>query len=141
MWWFYCLLRKGTNIGWIESWSKRKGLGADSVRKYEDSETKICLPQSQKLGTTRASIGTAVPPSRVTFAAFPDRYIRRMVDYNELPRAAGYEVIRDDEDLYIIENLNPVKKLDVEKKVEDGVKIENDKSYNLDDVSIDLGAD
>ncbi|AES80357.1 hypothetical protein MTR_7g079660 [Medicago truncatula] len=58
------------NIGWIESWSKRKGLGADLVRKYEDSETKICLPQSQKLGTARASIGTAVPPSRVTFAAF-----------------------------------------------------------------------
>ncbi|KEH20469.1 hypothetical protein MTR_8g078910 [Medicago truncatula] len=60
----------GTNIGWIESWSKRKGLGADLVRKYKDSETKICLPQSQKLGTARANIGTAVPPSRVTFAAF-----------------------------------------------------------------------
>ncbi|KEH19266.1 hypothetical protein MTR_8g446060 [Medicago truncatula] len=27
-------------------------------------------PQSQKLGTARASIGTAVPPSRIAFAAF-----------------------------------------------------------------------
>jgi len=57
----------------------------------------------------------------------PDRYIRWMVDYNEQPRAAGYEVIGDEEDLYII--------------VEDGVKIEKDKNYNLDDVSIYLGAD
>ncbi|RHN78966.1 hypothetical protein MtrunA17_Chr1g0171641 [Medicago truncatula] len=37
------------NIGWIESWSKRKGLGADLVRKYEDSETKICLPKVRSL--------------------------------------------------------------------------------------------
>ncbi|RHN51689.1 hypothetical protein MtrunA17_Chr6g0471591 [Medicago truncatula] len=27
---------QGKNIGWIESWSKRKGLGADWMRKYED---------------------------------------------------------------------------------------------------------
>ncbi|KEH22525.1 hypothetical protein MTR_7g052025 [Medicago truncatula] len=27
-------------------------------------------PTSQKLGTARASLGTAVPPSRVSFAAF-----------------------------------------------------------------------
>ncbi|AES72611.1 hypothetical protein MTR_3g092540 [Medicago truncatula] len=39
----------GTNIRWIESWSKRKGLGADLVRKYEDSETKICLPKVRSL--------------------------------------------------------------------------------------------
>ncbi|KEH33712.1 hypothetical protein MTR_3g048817 [Medicago truncatula] len=39
----------GTNIGWIESWSKRKGLGADLVRKYEDSEAKICLPKVRSL--------------------------------------------------------------------------------------------
>ncbi|RHN51900.1 hypothetical protein MtrunA17_Chr6g0474271 [Medicago truncatula] len=38
-----------TNIGSIESWSKRKGLGADLVRKYEDSETKICLPKVRSL--------------------------------------------------------------------------------------------
>ncbi|KEH17207.1 hypothetical protein MTR_0032s0190 [Medicago truncatula] len=37
------------NIGWIESWSKRKGLGADLVRKYKDSETKIRLPQVRSL--------------------------------------------------------------------------------------------
>ncbi|AES75960.1 hypothetical protein MTR_6g065450 [Medicago truncatula] len=36
-----------TNIGWIESWSKRKGFGADSVRKYEDLETKYVSPKSE----------------------------------------------------------------------------------------------
>ncbi|KEH29516.1 hypothetical protein MTR_4g040440 [Medicago truncatula] len=41
-----------TNTGWIESWSKRKGLGADLVRKYEDSETKICLPQTKNRAVT-----------------------------------------------------------------------------------------
>jgi len=30
-----------------------------------------------------------------------------MVDYNELSRAAGQEVVEDDEELYIIENLDP----------------------------------
>jgi len=30
-----------------------------------------------------------------------------MADYNELSRAAGVEVIEDDEELYIIENLDP----------------------------------
>ncbi|KEH38043.1 hypothetical protein MTR_2g059760 [Medicago truncatula] len=43
------LRHTGTNIGWIESWSQRKGLGADLVQKYEDSETKICLPKVRSL--------------------------------------------------------------------------------------------
>ncbi|KEH15911.1 hypothetical protein MTR_0443s0010 [Medicago truncatula] len=51
------------NIGWIESWSKRKGLGADWMRKYERLRDKNMSPPSQKPGT-------AVPPSRVTFATF-----------------------------------------------------------------------
>ena len=38
---------------------------------------------------------------------WPDRYVSRMAYYNELSRAAGVEVIEDDEDLYIIENLDP----------------------------------
>jgi len=38
---------------------------------------------------------------------WPDRYASRMADYNELSRAAGVEVIEDDEELYIIENLDP----------------------------------
>ncbi|KEH16579.1 hypothetical protein MTR_0142s0010 [Medicago truncatula] len=46
---FVCNSLHGKNIGWIESWSKRKELGADSVRKYEDSETKICLPKVRSL--------------------------------------------------------------------------------------------
>ncbi|RHN75754.1 putative transcription factor interactor and regulator CCHC(Zn) family [Medicago truncatula] len=29
-------LIRGMNIGWIESWSKRKGLGVDWMQKYED---------------------------------------------------------------------------------------------------------
>jgi len=36
-----------------------------------------------------------------------DRYVSQMTDYNELSRAAGQEVIRDDEELYMIENLDP----------------------------------
>ena len=38
---------------------------------------------------------------------WPDRYVSRMADYNELSRAAGVAVIKDDEELYIIENLDP----------------------------------
>jgi len=45
--------------------------------------------------------------SREDAQSWPDRYVSRMVDYNELSRAAGEEVIRDDEELYIIENLDP----------------------------------
>ncbi|RHN67842.1 hypothetical protein MtrunA17_Chr2g0301351 [Medicago truncatula] len=37
------------NIGWIESWSKRKGLGADSVRKYKDWKTKYVSPKVRSL--------------------------------------------------------------------------------------------
>jgi hypothetical protein len=73
--------------------------------------------------------------------SWPDRYISRIADYNELCRATGYDVIGDDEDLYIIENLDPKKKVVAEKMVEDGVKIEKEDSFNLDDVGIDLGAD
>ncbi|KEH15832.1 hypothetical protein MtrunA17_Chr1g0171661 [Medicago truncatula] len=65
------------NIGWIESSSKRKGLGADLVRKYEDSETKICLPKVRSLARPVLALARPVlalarpvPPSRVTFAAF-----------------------------------------------------------------------
>jgi len=64
-----------------------------------------------------------------------------MVEYNTICQAAGYEVVGDDEDMYIIENLDPGKNVVAEKKVEDGVKIKNDESFNLDDCSIDLGAD
>ena len=49
-----------------------------------------------------------------------------MTDYNELWRAAGYEVVGDDEYLYIIENLDPEEEVVAKKKVEDGVKIEKD---------------
>jgi len=38
---------------------------------------------------------------------WPDRYASRMADYSELSRAAGVAVIEDDEELYIIENLDP----------------------------------
>jgi len=61
-----------------------------------------------------------------------------MANYNELCWATGYEVVGDDEDLHVIENLDPKEEVVVEKKVEDGVKIEKD---NLDDVIIDLWTD
>jgi len=67
------------------------------------------------------------------------RYISRIADYNELCRAASYNVIGDDEDLYIMENLDQEEKVVAEKKVEDGVKIEKEDSFNLDDVGINLG--
>ncbi|KEH27946.1 hypothetical protein MTR_5g049860 [Medicago truncatula] len=47
------------NIGWIESWSKRMRIGADSVQKYEDSEDKICLPQVRTFA--RPVLGLARP--------------------------------------------------------------------------------
>jgi len=40
-----------------------------------------------------------------------------MADYNELCWTTSYEVIGDDEELYIIENLDPEEKVVVEKKV------------------------
>jgi len=69
-----------------------------------------------------------------------DRYISRMANYTELCQAAGVEVIGDDQDLYIIENLDLENKVVVGKKGEDGVKIEKEDSFNLDDIDIDLGA-
>jgi len=57
-----------------------------------------------------------------------------MADYNELCWATIFEVIDDDEDLYIIENLDQK----LEKKAEDGVKLENEDNFNLDDIDIDL---
>jgi len=63
---------------------------------------------------------------------WPDRYASWMADYNELSRAAGLEVIKDDEELYIIENL------DLDERVGPGpgpgVKVE------VDDSPIDLSA-
>jgi len=58
-----------------------------------------------------------------------------MADYNELCRTAGFEVIDDDQDLYIIKNLDP----EPGKNVQDGVKLEKEDSFNLDDIDIDLG--
>jgi len=70
---------------------------------------------------------------------WPDRYISRMVDYNELSWEAGVEVILDDQDLYIIKNLDLEEKVVAGKK-DGGVKIEKEDSFNLDDIDIDLGA-
>jgi len=56
-----------------------------------------------------------------------------MIAYNELCRTAGYEVIGDD-DFYLVGNLDLEDKVAAHKKVRDGVKIEKDKSINLDDI-------
>ncbi|KEH19625.1 hypothetical protein MTR_8g465240 [Medicago truncatula] len=45
----YPSIHTGMNIGWIESCSKRKGLGADSVRKYKDWKTKYVSPKVRSL--------------------------------------------------------------------------------------------
>jgi len=63
-----------------------------------------------------------------------------MIVYNKLSQAKGYKVIEDD-NLYLIENLDPKEKVDAHKKVRDGVKIEKDGSLRLDDSCIYLGAD
>jgi len=68
---------------------------------------------------------------KVDYKNLSDRYTNRMVDYNKLCRAAGYDVVRDDQDLYIVENFDPRKKVVAEKKVKDGVKTENDESCNI----------
>jgi len=54
--------------------------------------------------------------------------------------AAGFEVIGDDQDLYIIENLDLEEKIVVGNKAEDGVKLEKKDSFNVDDIDIDLRA-
>ena len=53
-----------------------------------------------------------------------------MADYNELSRAVGQELIGDDEELHIIENLDPNERVDPGP----GVKVE------VDDSLIDLSA-
>jgi len=63
---------------------------------------------------------------------WPDRYASRMADYNELSRPAGVEVIEDDEEWYIIENLDPDER--VGPGPGPGVKVE------VDDSLIDLSA-
>jgi len=55
-----------------------------------------------------------------------------MADYNELSRAAGVEGIEDDEELYIIENLDPDVRVDPGPGPASGVKVE------VDDSPIDL---
>jgi len=72
--------------------------------------------------------------------SWPDRYVSRMADYIELCGAAGVEVIGGDQDLYIIENLDPKEKVVAGKKVEDSVKLEKEDNFNLDDIDINLGA-
>jgi len=65
-----------------------------------------------------------------------------MVDYNNaLCRVAGYEVVGDDQDLYIVENLDSEEKVVADKKVGDEVKIESDENFNLDDCSVYLRVD
>jgi len=85
--------------------------------------------------------GCLIPPtcplwrrhSREDAQNWPDRYVSRMTDYNELSRAAaGEEVIGDEEELYIIENLDPDER--VGPGPGPGVKVE------VDDSLIDLSA-
>ncbi|KEH29962.1 hypothetical protein MTR_4g057555 [Medicago truncatula] len=52
-----------TNIGWIESWSKRKGFGADSVRKYEDLEIKCVSPKVRSLARPVLALTQPCHPS------------------------------------------------------------------------------
>jgi len=54
-------------------------------------------------------------------------------------RAAGYEVIGCN-DLYLVEHIDPKEKVAADKKVRHRVKFENDENINLDDCSINLGA-
>ena len=63
-----------------------------------------------------------------------------MIAYNELSRAACYDIIGDD-DLYLVENLNREEKVLTGQKVEDGVKIVKDKSLGLVDCSVDVYKD
>ena len=65
---------------------------------------------------------------------WPDRYVSLMADYNELSRAAGVEVIEIDEELYIIENLDPYERVGPGPGPDPGVKVE------MDDSLIDLSA-
>jgi len=78
--------------------------------------------------------GFPIPPtcplwrrhSREDAQSWPDRFVSRMADYNELSRATSEEGIRDEEELYIIENLDPGER--VGHGHGPGVKVEMDDS-------------
>lgn len=84
--------------------------------------------------------GCPIPPTSALWRQYhredadtwPDRYVSRMADYNELSRAAGVEVIEDDEELYVVENLDPDERVGAGPAP--GVKVE------VDDSPIDLSA-
>jgi hypothetical protein len=86
----------------------------------------------------KLKVGCLIPPTSTLWRRYhqedadtwPDRYASRMADYNELSRAAGVAVIEDDEELYIIENLDPDERVGAGP----GVKVE------VDDSPIDLSA-
>ncbi|KEH41152.1 hypothetical protein MTR_1g044315 [Medicago truncatula] len=93
-------------------------------------------------------VGSPIPPTCSLWRqhahddalSWPDRYVRRMAEYNELCRTTGFEVIGDNQNLYINENLYPEEKVVAGKKPEDGVKLEKEDNFNLDDIDIDLEA-
>jgi len=62
-----------------------------------------------------------------------------MISYNELSQAISNDIIRDD-DVIIVENLELEAKFTDDKKVRDGVKIE-DEGLGIDDCSIDFRTD
>jgi len=67
------------------------------------------------------------------------RYVHRMSRYNELSRAAGNEIIGDD-DVVVFQNLKMEDKIVNDKKVENILKVEDD-SLRTDDRNIDLGVE
>jgi hypothetical protein len=63
---------------------------------------------------------------RQNIEKWDERFVGMMITFNELSRAAGYEVVGDD-DLYLVENLDPEEPI-ANKKVRHGVRFEIDES-------------
>ncbi|AES86780.1 hypothetical protein MTR_4g014760 [Medicago truncatula] len=79
-----------------------------------------------------------IPPTSVLWKqhrqedakSWDERYVDRMIAYNELSRAESFVLIGDD-DLYHVENLDPKENFATHKKVGYGVKIEMMKALDL----------
>ncbi|AES78091.1 hypothetical protein MTR_7g024450 [Medicago truncatula] len=56
-----------------------------------------------------------------------ERYVRRVISFNELSRAAGYEVVGED-DLYLVENFYLEGKVAANRKFGHEAKFEKDES-------------
>ncbi|AES82174.2 hypothetical protein MTR_7g109380 [Medicago truncatula] len=138
----------GIGLAPPDKWMTMMDMGFLIAQKYNDTVVLLSTKKGQFVTFFLYGDDCPIPPTwplwrqhaRDDAKSWLDRYISRMTDYNELFRAKGVEVIGDNQDLYIIKNLDQEYKVVAGKKVEDGVKIEKEDNFNPEDMDIDFGA-